>query len=75
VDHPARIRCSAQWTRALLGGKPLLVLEEPFRAMDAREASRCAAVLAERLAAGAAALVLESSDHLAGCEICPLPLQ
>ena len=55
----------AQWTRALLGGKPLLVLELPTRAIDAREAARCAAVLAERLKAGAAALVVESSDHLA----------
>ena len=55
----------AQWTRALLGGKPLLVLELPTRSIDAREAARFAAVLAERLTAGAAALVVESSDHLA----------
>ena len=55
----------AQWTRALMGDKPLLVLELPTRAIDPREASRCAEVLAGRLAAGAAALVVESSDHLA----------
>lgn len=55
----------AQWTRALLGNKPLLVLELPTRAIDHREADRCAAVLAERLAAGTAALLVESSDHLA----------
>lgn len=53
----------SQWTRALLGIKTLLVLERPCRGLDARDAARCAALLAERLTDGAAALVLESADR------------
>ncbi len=52
-----------QWTRALLGRKDLFLLERPSRALDAEDLRRCVSLLSQRLAEGAAALVVEPIEY------------
>ena len=64
----------AQWVRALLGDKPLLVLELPVRALDADDIGLCTAALNRRLARGAAALVAGSIERSSWLRNLPVSL-
>ncbi len=58
-------RTLAQWVRALLGERDVLILENPFADVSGTEAERFIAAVADKRAAGCAVLwIMESPDQL-----------